>query len=791
MGLRGRISLYAIIGIVGLSLVYIAAVQVAIRRTSDIVLSERLLLTKLTAQSLDTFLRHFTDMLGSIAQQEKINLEDNDLEPERHIFREIYPTISMISEEFVLLNAEGEVLLKQPESDRQVAVLGLSDDLGVKKTLSSGKPGIYTYAESPFSGVPTVVFHYPVKNLNNRITGLLWAGMRLPSPLLQELLRQLKPGMTGYGQLLDDKYFVVSSTRADRLFIKSEHSEALSKLDPPMKATIVQDYDLPEGQEFSIAVAPLASANWKLIVEQEPWELFWPVTMLRRRLIFIGAVALTLALAFIFVSTRKFLRPVLELTKSAREIASGRLDTPVVATGPAEVGVLSSTFEEMRKRLKESADDRTRSHDELEERVKKRTKELSLLSQVASTIIQTIDLEEMLQRALESTIAAFEANAGIVFLVDLSGKLIATKVAKGISEKSMSVLNSIRLDGTMASRALNKKAPVACLIGDYPDPDLKLLLIEEGLASVASAPLIAKDEAIGSITILSRKKVAFSPDEMSNLAAVASQIAVALENALLFQHISMANEELKIAMQKFKEAQASAMRAEKMAAVGRMGAGLVHELKQPLSILSMRLEMMSQDAELGSTSRKQVGILSDQVRRMLKIVDNLRRFSRQEKPEITPVEINRAIEDVLSLVEYDLGSGNIKLVKELDQGAPIIYADSDQLSQVFLNLISNARDAMPGGGGLTVKTEKFMEKDEEWVRITFSDTGCGIPEEELGQIFDPFFTTKPPDKGTGLGLSVCLGIIESHGGIINVKSEVGKGTSMIIELPLGEPTSAP
>lgn len=206
----------------------------------------------------------------------------------------------------------------------------------------------------------------------------------------------------------------------------------------------------------------------------------------------------------------------------------------------------------------------------------------------------------------------------------------------------------------------------------------------------------------------------------------------------------------------------------------------------PLSIISGRIQLLLMAEGLDPKVRASLEIMREQVQRIANITDGLLRFSRRSEPRRVPVDINEPLEGVLSLVEPQMKLENIEVIKRLDPHLPQVRADGDQLGQVFMNLITNARDAMPQGGKLTVTTGSFWRRGKEWVRIEFSDTGCGIPEGDLDRIFDPFFTTKAEGEGVGLGLSICHGIVEDHGGKIRVESRAGVGSTFIIELPTEE-----
>ena len=238
--------------------------------------------------------------------------------------------------------------------------------------------------------------------------------------------------------------------------------------------------------------------------------------------------------------------------------------------------------------------------------------------------------------------------------------------------------------------------------------------------------------------------------------------------------------ELQIALEELKKAQAVMIRQEKLASIGTLASGVAHEILNPLNIISTIIQLLQME-ELPAQAREQLDEVMGQIRRATKITNNLRMFSHQKEAEISTVQVNSLIDRTLVLVEHDLNLDNILVERDYDPELPEIEADDDQLAQIFLNLISNARDAMAGRRDrrITIRTQRA----EDGVTISFVDTGGGIPQPYLDKIFDPFFTTKNPGHGTGLGLSIVYSIVESHNGTIEVLSEEGRGTEFVIHLP--------
>jgi two-component system NtrC family sensor kinase len=231
------------------------------------------------------------------------------------------------------------------------------------------------------------------------------------------------------------------------------------------------------------------------------------------------------------------------------------------------------------------------------------------------------------------------------------------------------------------------------------------------------------------------------------------------------------------------------VQSQKLAAIGEMSAGIAHEINNPLAIIRQEAEWMQHLLNKGSLAGGEVQELQgslhqvvQQVDRCTEIIRNLLDFARKREPVLQGVGLNRIIEDMTLLVEREARHSNIEIVRQYEVDLPAVHSDAPQLRQVILNLLTNATQAIGKDGTITITTRRT---GAEAVEVEVSDTGCGIPAEDLGRIFDPFFTTKPPGQGTGLGLSICHGMIQRLGGRITVSSQVGRGTTFTIQLPVG------
>ncbi|MBA3806304.1 MAG: GHKL domain-containing protein, partial [Acidobacteria bacterium] len=212
-----------------------------------------------------------------------------------------------------------------------------------------------------------------------------------------------------------------------------------------------------------------------------------------------------------------------------------------------------------------------------------------------------------------------------------------------------------------------------------------------------------------------------------------------------------------------------------------------HELNNPLATISLRTESLLEQFADGDPKQHALKIIGQEVERMGNLVGNLLQFSRRSHQQISTIDVYKEIENTLNFIEHYLCSRQINVVREFADTLPNIHADRQQLRQVFLNLLTNASDAMTQGGTLTLRVAAGQtEHGAGAIVIEFADTGTGIKPEDLLKVWEPFFTTKGEGKGTGLGLAICRRIVEEHKGTINIESEVGRGTTVRITLRAAE-----
>jgi len=272
-------------------------------------------------------------------------------------------------------------------------------------------------------------------------------------------------------------------------------------------------------------------------------------------------------------------------------------------------------------------------------------------------------------------------------------------------------------------------------------------------------------------------------DEFGELAESFNEMTSSLKKAKEDRERWAATLETKVEerTQQIQEMQSVIIRSEKLASLGELAAGIAHELNNPLTGIVLHASIIENDRELPPALKEDLHTITWEADRCARIVKNLLDFSRKTEPRKAMNSVNETLDRALGLVEHLASFHNIEIVKEYTEDLPDLLLDPGQLEQVFVNMFVNASQAMEEGGRLTLRTG--LNESGTSILVRIADTGKGISEENIGRIFDPFFSTKGA-KGTGLGLSVSYGIVEGHGGIIEVHSEVGKGTEFTITLPV-------
>ena len=411
----------------------------------------------------------------------------------------------------------------------------------------------------------------------------------------------------------------------------------------------------------------------------------------------------------------------------------------------------------------------------LHEETKLRLRHTETLVAVSQAVGATLDLSEVLRRATREMVRALGGDTGVAWLVTPGTEqlvpLVGYHVPKDLVAKAPSL--ALRRDTPFFERlrAHGTLAASDSASGEWNDMPMAGLIDHK---SILIQPMFWKGQVMGGFTVLwSRDRHRFSSDEMRLAEGIALQGALAVENSRLFEGV-------KEQMAELKRTQAQLVQSTKLAAIGELAANIAHEINNPLTTVLGFASFLAERIAPTDPMREELGLIQEEASRARDIVRDLLQFSRQRDFSPESADVNTVLEQVIAMVRRQGALNAITVEERYERDLPAVELDVSRIKQVFLNIINNAVYVMPSGGSLIVRTQTA----NGGVRIAFMDTGPGIAPEHRDRIFDPFFTTKPEVSGTGLGLSVSLGIVQSHGGTIEVETEMGRGTTFTVALPL-------
>src|SRR5438876_845384 len=411
----------------------------------------------------------------------------------------------------------------------------------------------------------------------------------------------------------------------------------------------------------------------------------------------------------------------------------------------------------------------------LHEETQLRLRHTETLVAVSQAVGATLDLSEVLRRATREMVRALGGDTGVAWLVTPGTQqlvpLVGYHVPKDLVAKAPGL--SLRRDTPFFERlrAHGTLAESDSASGEWADMPMGRLIEHK---SILIQPMFWKGHVMGGFTVLwTRDRHRFSSDELRLAEGIALQGALAVENSRLFEGV-------KEQMAELKRTQAQLVQSTKLAAIGELAANIAHEINNPLTTVLGFTSFLAERIAPTDPMREELGLIQEEASRARDIVRDLLQFSRQRDFSPESADVNTVLEQVIAMVRRQGALNVITVDERYEPDLPAVELDVSRIKQVFLNIINNAVYVMPNGGPLTVRTETA----NGGVRIAFEDTGPGIAPEHRDRIFDPFFTTKPEVSGTGLGLSVSLGIVQSHGGTIEVDTEVGRGSTFTVALPL-------
>lgn len=407
------------------------------------------------------------------------------------------------------------------------------------------------------------------------------------------------------------------------------------------------------------------------------------------------------------------------------------------------------------------------------EEMTKQNKRLEIINQIARSITVAMSYDEIIDRMADPLREVIPYD--LLSFCLLEGEQLIIKSGIPREQVILGVGTVLPRENSAPWRAIEEKR---CFLRQniWEDPDKygeDDNLQKVGIRSAIMAPLFVKERVIGTLNLGSQRTFAYTKGDFVFVQQLADQLAVCLQNSWLY------TEGLK--------SQAQLIHSAKLAAVGEMAAGVAHELNSPLTAILGNAQILLRRLKEEKSSYPLLVDIKNCSTRCKRIIQNLLTFSRQEHYSYEPVNLNTVVENSLALVAYQIEKNSIRIVTHLHKNLPTVMGNRQQLEQVIVNLLLNARDATEdlAEGEITITSGYMPEENQvKEVFISLTDKGRGMDKTTMEKIFNPFFTTKEASKGTGLGLSVSLGIAQSHGGRIVVQSEPGKGSTFYLVIPL-------
>jgi len=384
---------------------------------------------------------------------------------------------------------------------------------------------------------------------------------------------------------------------------------------------------------------------------------------------------------------------------------------------------------------------------------------------ISKSVHSSTRVEEVLHLAVRKTAEALSARGSILRILNLKTGELELNSAYGLSDR---YLSKGHVSSTKVIREICQENRAIIIEDVETDPRVQYPkeAKEEGIKMMVDLPLFVGQNVVGILRIFFDEKREFSEEELNFAVAIAEQCALAIDKARLIEKQQLQYDNL-------------AMQTDKLSSLGRMAAGIAHEINNPLAgILLYSTNLVKKVPETGPL-KKGLEVIIHETIRCRGIIQDLLEFSRERELAKVLADLNGVIDKALSILANEFRLNRISLEKRLSDNLPSVLIDVNQMEQVFINFFMNAVEAIQGQGHISVRS--YKDEDNQGIVVEIADSGMGIPQELVERVFEPFFSTKP--KGTGLGLAVNYGIIQKHGGQIRVSSQPGRGTTMTIRLP--------
>ena len=391
-----------------------------------------------------------------------------------------------------------------------------------------------------------------------------------------------------------------------------------------------------------------------------------------------------------------------------------------------------------------------------------------------STLVHTgKSLKEVLDRVVRKASELLDAKGALLRIRNLETQQFEVAAAHGMGERYLNK-GPVTSEKILSDEIRQNRVLIIEDIWKAPRVEYPQEAWDEGIRMMLDIPLTVVEETIGLLRIYLTEKREFSEDELSFMVSIGEQCACAINKARLIENQKARYDQL-------------AIHTEKMSALGRMAAGIAHEINNPLAGILLFSSNLSKKVPEKGPMKEGLDIIIRETVRCKTIIQELLEFSRDREPQKEMVNPNTILEKALKMLENEFRLHHVQIKKQLSDDLLETMLDENQIEQIFVNLLLNAVQAIEEKGVITVTSR--MDENRKKALIEIADTGSGIPSKNMEKIFEPFFSTKP--KGTGLGLAVSYAIVKNHQGDINAFSKPGEGTRFVLEFPIIEPAPQP
>jgi len=400
-----------------------------------------------------------------------------------------------------------------------------------------------------------------------------------------------------------------------------------------------------------------------------------------------------------------------------------------------------------------------------------KSRQLTSLVDIAQMIISETNLDEILEQITLQTFRLMKARLCSVFLLNEDHSELVLRACHGGTALYRQKPN-LNTEDSLLGSVVNRRKAVAIVDvvkeKGYIQTDIAR---EEKLVSMLAVPLIFAEKAVGVLVVYTQQRHRFSNDEIKLLTTLGDLSAVAIEKGRLLARVVDMEEKLRA--------------SERLSALGLLAAEIAHEIRNPLTVMQMLFHALVETLQLDETSRRDAELISEKMRQMNRILDQVLSFARSSEPIKETVDARQLIDDVFLLTRHKLQQQGIEMRSQVAEDLPPLRADRPQVEQVLLNLILNAVDAMPNGGTLRLSASLEEFDGAPHLAIGVRDNGQGMSSDQIDNLFAPFLTYK--ESGTGIGLAIVKKIMENHQGKVQVESKVGQGTKFKLLFPVLDP----